>query len=543
MERKSSRRAVLFFLVLLVPFAVFPDQAGFGPGRETLNRVLSGVAETRHFRIHYDPSRISPEEIRRISDEHEWLWFRLTRVLKTNPSWKADTYLYSDPEVQRRLTGVSGYLFTLPWKHEIHTGYDPQRGIQALDHELVHVLAGDFGLPGLKISVFIGLIEGLAKGIEENYFLGGPFQESPAASEKLGFLSSADTFIGWKGFGRQNAMLSYSAAASFSGYLIQKYGIERFKRVYAWANFSKVYGKTLSALSREWKEYLKTVPVKESTIFKARTASNPKTHPPFYKSRCPRVGQSEPEPDPEAEARELMERGKYSIAATRFLGLFNAGIRKTEYLLSAAFCYGKLTNFTKAESLYSRVLSSNAASVKDRDTAFFGLQNTALAQRNWEEAMNLLQKRIALPIEDSSALKVKLAVLQNESVREQLLEAIEIPSDDLAKFLLRRIILQNQGFCPAMYFYITRSKLERMSTGSYLSEVVAQYLSSCEDNEYRLLKFKILMNLGETGYFDGNLEKAEGYFKNASDLELTPQTKLEAASWLERLKWKKATYF
>jgi hypothetical protein len=53
-----------------------------------------------------------------------------------------------------------------------------------------------------------------------------------------------------------NEQSAYILAGSFVGYLIDKYGLPDFKAVYEGRAYESVYGKSLGALEKEWREAL-----------------------------------------------------------------------------------------------------------------------------------------------------------------------------------------------------------------------------------------------------------------------------------------------
>ena len=49
---------------------------------------------------------------------------------------------------------------------------------------------------------------------------------------------------------------AYILAGSFVGFLIEKYGLPKFKRLYQTESYNKVYGESLQILDREWRSSL-----------------------------------------------------------------------------------------------------------------------------------------------------------------------------------------------------------------------------------------------------------------------------------------------
>jgi hypothetical protein len=49
---------------------------------------------------------------------------------------------------------------------------------------------------------------------------------------------------------------AYILAGSFVGFLVERYGLARFHRLYATEDYETVYGKSLETLETEWRSSL-----------------------------------------------------------------------------------------------------------------------------------------------------------------------------------------------------------------------------------------------------------------------------------------------
>ncbi|MFQ5572270.1 MAG: hypothetical protein ACE5G0_21550, partial [Rhodothermales bacterium] len=204
------------------------------------------------------------------------------------------SYLYPDPETKARLTGarntnVAPVWLRRPQVHVLLTTYD-----RVFAHELAHVFSRSFGLPVLKASLAVGLVEGFAVALEPPDGLPTPHEQVAVAMQSgfradqgldstlAGVLVSRLSPLGfWTGRGA----VSYTMMGSFVRYLLDAYGAERLKRVYATAHFEEVYGKPVRVLAQEWQAYVQGLPFIDRSAGElvARRFSIPS----LFEKRCP----------------------------------------------------------------------------------------------------------------------------------------------------------------------------------------------------------------------------------------------------------------
>jgi hypothetical protein len=164
-------------------------------------------------------------------------------------------------------------------------------GARVLSHELVHAIAGSFGGPLYGASVCPGLIEGLAEALEEGMDREPARHDRAAAALDKGWLPRPEEFIGPLAFGSSGMRRSYDSAGSFCGYLLYAYGPEPFREAYCWGTLEEAYGKTIPELGEEWRAFLRGVPFDEEALEAASHRFDPAAQPPFYSTKCPRVGE------------------------------------------------------------------------------------------------------------------------------------------------------------------------------------------------------------------------------------------------------------
>ena len=247
--------------------------------------ILPASVETDHFIIYYDPSSPDAKRINLIAGDHEWRYRELSEFLDLNPGpgsmEKIRSYVYPDTDTRKRVVGAGDTTIANPIHKEIHLVYDtfPE---PVLKHELTHVMAGDFGTKILRMSPKIGLLEGLAVAADWSGDGYDPHQWSKAILHNGQAPDIAD-IMGF-GFWYAPPALSYTLMGSFSRYLIDTYGIEKFKTVYRTGDFS-IYGKGLPELASDWKKFLDGVdaPVEINALAKARFGA-----PSIFTASCPR---------------------------------------------------------------------------------------------------------------------------------------------------------------------------------------------------------------------------------------------------------------
>ncbi|PSQ72782.1 MAG: hypothetical protein BRD26_01840, partial [Bacteroidetes bacterium QH_1_64_81] len=162
---------------------------------------------------------------------------------------------------------------------------------QSLGHELAHVVSRPHGLPGLRASWAPGLVEGWAVALE-------PPSPEPSPDDLVRTAARSDTtttlsdeaqavvrrLSPW-GFWTGRGAVSYATMGSFVGYLLNRYGPAKLKRVYAWGNFEAVYGRSVQSLAQEWAGHLRSDPVvaRDAHDVVARRF----TRPSLFETECP----------------------------------------------------------------------------------------------------------------------------------------------------------------------------------------------------------------------------------------------------------------
>jgi hypothetical protein len=191
----------------------------------------------------------------------------LARIIDLKHVAPIQVFIYPDAATKKKFTGADNTEFAEPWTRTIHiteSSFD-----HVIRHELVHILFGEFGDAIFGASFSVGLLEGIAVALETPSF-DWTSDEFSAAMFKLGFApSSPETLLGGFGFFTTLSGRSYTLMGSFVKYLLDAYGIEKFKALYGGASFESLYHKSPTELIAEWKSVVTQIPVPpdlESTV-------------------------------------------------------------------------------------------------------------------------------------------------------------------------------------------------------------------------------------------------------------------------------------
>jgi hypothetical protein len=200
--------------------------------------------ETKHVVLRYPNDHPRAKEMKAYGARLDSAYEDIVKRLAVDYSDRITVFLYRDEEQGKNLTGRD-LDFSNPEGKAVH-----QRSNSTLGHEMVHCIA-------LKIGVAQTAL--LGEGIAV-YLNGAPPEEHHKTAAQLlekGDLPSMKALL--EDFrGQANG---YPAAGSFCGYLVEMFGMEKFKQLYPMtdpaAGAESVLGKSLEAVDADWRESLK----------------------------------------------------------------------------------------------------------------------------------------------------------------------------------------------------------------------------------------------------------------------------------------------
>lgn len=166
-----------------------------------------------------------------------------------------DIYMFPTSEELYQFVGTREASISKPWKRSV---YITKQNLHSLKHEMAHIMLASYGSFPFDISWSTGLTEGAAVAIEDDYDGIRAVDEYSARMLQLKLADGVQQVMQPSGFLSAAPSQSYVLAGSFSKYLIQKHGAEKFLKVYRERDFETVYNKPLSEFDREWKKTLMT---------------------------------------------------------------------------------------------------------------------------------------------------------------------------------------------------------------------------------------------------------------------------------------------
>ena len=178
------------------------------------------------------------------------------------------SFLYASPEQKGRLIGAVHTDFAKPWLRQMHINLSDVES--SLKHEMVHVLAAEFGWSPLKIAKNSGLIEGIAVAMDRTSMMEESLDHAAALVFAFGAQLNLESLFTITGFIQPNPSISYSLAGSFCRFLIDTFGVGQFKRLYASNDFKNTYQQDLKSLLMNWQNSVKNIRLDFADSAKAR---------------------------------------------------------------------------------------------------------------------------------------------------------------------------------------------------------------------------------------------------------------------------------
>ncbi|MFO8098797.1 MAG: tetratricopeptide repeat protein [Salinibacter sp.] len=283
---------VLCGVAIAVVYA-YAGPLGLNTTPQELRSALGGHHQTDHFDLYYDPSRLDSAAVAARAADHEAHYARLTRRLDVEElaDGRIQSYIYPSPDVKGRLTGARTTSVAPVWLAQPQVHVLDRRVEESLGHELAHVAGRSYGLPLLKASWAPGLVEGWAVALDpptpapsRHDRMATAWASDPGDSPTERADALAQRLSPW-GFWTGRGAVSYTTMGSFVTYLLETYGPERLKEVYAWGRFEAVYGQSVRQLAREWVAYVQDRRMVSASSY--GLVSRQFARPSLFETECP----------------------------------------------------------------------------------------------------------------------------------------------------------------------------------------------------------------------------------------------------------------
>ena len=265
---------------------------GIQQSQARIDRALGAIATAGPFRFVYDPDDVSPVRLARIVDEVRYRADALRDRLGVRLDGPITVVLYPDAATKGRLLGSRTTSVTPVWLPTPQIHMLESEVERSVGHELAHVAAREFGMPVLRASPAVGLVEGLAVAVEPPDGLPAPAALVAAGRTLPGDAGGLDVdpaavvrqTMDPVGFWTARASVAYTASGAFVRWLLDTYGAAPLRRAYRTGRFAPAYGVPLDTLAGRWGRAVAARPVDAEAV---ATAAWLFRQPSLFERRCP----------------------------------------------------------------------------------------------------------------------------------------------------------------------------------------------------------------------------------------------------------------
>lgn len=340
-SRYSLKITWIYSVIVPIAFIILSSDFGYSTTTSRIQSELDKTISSEHYEIHYSHA-VDDTLIKVIALHHEFYYEELEKFFNVKPKKKIISLIFTDREQKKRLFGTANADVAKPWIPEIYISIDNYN--KTLKHEIAHCFAGEFGSHIFKVAENFNpsLIEGAAMAADPIYDE-IDLDYMAALAFNAQFKIDVNALFNFFNFFKQPSSLGYIVSGSFIKYLIENFGIDRFKNLYTDLDFQKYYGKELSELVRDYKTYLKLkfiIPseaIARSNYYYGRKSI-------FYKI-CPRYAAKKIN-----EAWKLYDQKRIENAKREFEELLNFSDNYSSFI-GLAYCYEELGERQKAIDL------------------------------------------------------------------------------------------------------------------------------------------------------------------------------------------------
>ena len=494
------------------------ESLGLSSSAESIERHLGGRIEGPNIVLIYPRSALSPNEARRLLDYHEFLFDELARDLRVSPTRKITSFVYGRARDKGLLIGAAGTNIAKPWLWQLHLNLQDVEAV--LKHELTHVMAAEFGFVLFRVGLNPGLIEGLAVAVERTA-QGEMLHRLARAAHVRNVAGDLRQIFSIGGFVRASPSVSYPLAGSFCRYLIDRYGLRKFKRLYRSGDFRGVYGKALDSLEADWRSMLTSI---TPTTDELRKAAYLFDRPSIFAKVCARViaGMNE-------RTRDFLARGSLDSAlelSRRSLELAETpeAVLLHASALSRLRLHQEVLTFAASKLADSTIVSRLLPLRRALGTAAWALGDRERARREFEILRNT---RISVAWSEDAALRLHCLAGPSSLLPYFAGEL----ADSLAVGFLSDLQRKKGAREPALSYLLGLAYIRQGSTDS----AIAQFARARFDDP--VLEFSRHRRIGLAEFAMGRFQKAKAQFWEACNYTWSVALELDLTEWIRRCDW------
>ena len=522
-EKKNWKYLVPTFFLLLAIIFIFnfnAEKFGFSRSSKFIQERLGDKAETEHFIYYFSPK--FKEKMPLIMDEFEFSHYKNSTFLNIAPNGKYEVYVYPDSRSQKNLMGSRGTFISKPSTGQIHMVQSSPLNT-LIQHELVHLMAGDFGIPIIKISLRIAFLEGLAEAGEGSYGGQMTLDEYTAALYQLKLAPPIKSIMSPLGFWSKQSNIAYFLAGSFTKFLIDNYGIDKFKKVYKFKSLDDVYGKDLEALSSDWLKKIDKIKLSDEQLKTAEALFKPKG---IFEKKCAHeVASLLDSSDQMAGCGKMEDAIRLSEKANSLSG----GDPSVQSELIED--YYNLGRCDRAEPEANSLIKQSQITERTRYIAYKTLGDCSVIHENFENALSiykLAEESVSFP-SDFILNTFKISILEEKNnlvlFKEFLSEKTSSKKLDILKSLVEKSKEQDIPNA-VMGKYLFQSE-DFHNAAIYLSKVRRELTP----NSVEIYRLQLL---GASYFFNKQYKEATGVFEQLKAKHKSDALEIYADNWIAK---------
>lgn len=523
----AARFILLLALAGLALMWVYRAPLGMEIDRTYIRETLGGYRRTPHFDIYYDINAETARRIDLIALDHEYQYDRLSRYLKVTPTRRIRSYIYATPDQKKRLMGARYTSVERPGDDEMHLNDEPFPH-PVMRHELAHVLSSSFGNRLYGGSYKMGFHEGLAVAADWDEDRLTPHQWS-RAMRQLGLAPALDGILGTVGFWMESPSRSYTLCGSFVRFLIDRYGMDTFKRAFPDGDVQTAYHRPISDLIGEWATFIDGITLSEREV---RIARQRFLSPSIFERRCAH------------EVAALMDFAWDQYGMRRYMAAietFNR-IRALEpnnpsALRGLLYAHYRLGNHERAGDMAAVILSREDRVVGLRTDAHMIQGDMAWKRGDAGAARIRYIQALEMHASDSAdrEAQIKLAALDHPDIADRVLSyLLADQGQDSQVALVMEAVSMDPAFAPG-YYLIGRRLFNAEAYESALPYFIRADTLSLPDD---LLETENKRLMGLCFFYTGAYESAAATFRQMVESDSTSEAmKNTAEEWMARCAW------
>jgi len=523
---------VILFLLNLIVF-IFRCDLGLTTTHGFLRKKLGGKLITPHFVIYYKTNSIVSKNIKQVVKEHEFRYEQLNRIFNTRPNKKIESYVFSSSEEKEDLIGEkfieSANYFTM----NIFTIFKFNQRSFRLSHELAHIFSVTDLTTIKKIKLLLqpGLLEGIAVAVDNSRLFSNDLTLHQKAKVFIKN-SQSNSYIQFnKEFLLSNTHIYYVTNGSFIRFLIDTYGIKKFKEFFYSQDFSSTYATPIKSLVLNWLNFLNhKIEVPQYFLIDAGKNILLKKN----KKKCIKIIKKNL-----SKGWQLTQKGLYNQAIEYFktAHLQDSNNVLILYGLMKSLFYSK--QYNESVKISDQIIKNPASNITSIATAKEYKAMSLWIQDQEDKAEEILKNlsKYQMPIDFIQRIQTKLLIItsNNSKFKQKMLVYFTI-DDNSREEKIRYINNLSLEFSNSIIISYLKGKHlhesgEYKKSNEYLEN---SYFSGDKKN---LINKSILRLIGTNFYFLEEYDSSIKYFSMIFNFKCTSGEKILINDYINKCKW------